>query len=365
MSVTDKQKYVKWASIAEEAGRFDDAALAMKSAVETGEELTNEEILTLGYVYSTVIGSRKSSWTAILSMAQNVTNCAILSQMIQDYKEVVELEIRKICTDVLCLLDVYLLPKATTAEIKVFFLQMKGDYCRYLVEIAKGQERIDMINEVHKAYQDGFNTSVEELPPVHHARLGLALNYSVFYGDVLNQKEEAKNLATQAINEATATANDDQLGDAKLTMLLMQLNIESWKRDLQGKEMKSKKSEIESDVLETRVEELETGSDESETGLEESETGSEESEAGLEEFEAGLEELEAGLEESKPGSEESEAGSEESETGSEESEDGSEESEAGSEESGSESDKTMIDSKELQTQPKESGSDTSDTYTED
>ena len=39
------------------------------------------------------------------------------------------------------LLDTYLIVKATAAESKVFYLKMKGDYFRYLAEVATGEER--------------------------------------------------------------------------------------------------------------------------------------------------------------------------------------------------------------------------------
>lgn len=39
------------------------------------------------------------------------------------------------------LLDKYLIPKASNAESKVFYLKMKGDYYRYLAEVAQGENR--------------------------------------------------------------------------------------------------------------------------------------------------------------------------------------------------------------------------------
>jgi hypothetical protein len=39
------------------------------------------------------------------------------------------------------LLDKYLIPKASNAESKVFYLKMKGDYFRYLAEVAVGESR--------------------------------------------------------------------------------------------------------------------------------------------------------------------------------------------------------------------------------
>lgn len=39
------------------------------------------------------------------------------------------------------LLDKYLIPKASNPESKVFYLKMKGDYYRYLAEVATGETR--------------------------------------------------------------------------------------------------------------------------------------------------------------------------------------------------------------------------------
>lgn len=39
------------------------------------------------------------------------------------------------------LLSEFLIPKATQAESKVFYLKMKGDYFRYLSEVASGDSK--------------------------------------------------------------------------------------------------------------------------------------------------------------------------------------------------------------------------------
>lgn len=39
------------------------------------------------------------------------------------------------------LLDNHLIPKATAADSKVFYLKMKGDYYRYLAEVATGTDK--------------------------------------------------------------------------------------------------------------------------------------------------------------------------------------------------------------------------------
>ena len=40
------------------------------------------------------------------------------------------------------LLDKFLIPNASNPESKVFYLKMKGDYYRYLAEVATGETRV-------------------------------------------------------------------------------------------------------------------------------------------------------------------------------------------------------------------------------
>lgn len=42
------------------------------------------------------------------------------------------------------LLDKHLVPNASNAESQVFYLKMKGDYYRYLAEVASGSKKTGM-----------------------------------------------------------------------------------------------------------------------------------------------------------------------------------------------------------------------------
>lgn len=44
------------------------------------------------------------------------------------------------------LLDKYLVAKASSAESKVFYLKMQGDYYRYLAEVAAGANKTSKID---------------------------------------------------------------------------------------------------------------------------------------------------------------------------------------------------------------------------
>ncbi|XP_046469368.1 14-3-3 protein zeta isoform X1 [Neodiprion pinetum] len=244
MSV-DKEELVQRAKLAEQAERYDDMAAAMKAVTETGVELSNEERNLLSVAYKNVVGARRSSWRVISSIEQKTEGSERKQQMAKEYREKVEKELREICYDVLGdgvamlqgLLDKYLIPKASNPESKVFYLKMKGDYYRYLAEVATGDTRNTVVDDSQKAYQDAFEISKSQMQPTHPIRLGLALNFSVFYYEILNSPDKACQLAKQAFDDAIAeldTLNEDSYKDSTLIMQLLRDNLTLWTSDTQN-----------------------------------------------------------------------------------------------------------------------------------
>merc|ERR1712174_21559 len=148
-----------------------------------------------------------------------------------EYREKVENELRDICQDVLGLLDQYLIPKASNAESKVFYLKMKGDYYRYLAEVATGEARTTVVEDSQKAYQDAYDISKSKMQPTHPIRLGLALNFSVFYYEILNSPDRACHLAKQAFDDAIAeldSLSEESYRDSTLITQLLRDNLTLW-----------------------------------------------------------------------------------------------------------------------------------------
>ncbi len=52
-----------------------------------------------------------------------------------------------------------------------------------------------MVDDSQKAYQDAYDIAKSKMQPTHPIRLGLALNFSVFYYEILNSPEKACQLA--------------------------------------------------------------------------------------------------------------------------------------------------------------------------
>merc|ERR1711935_1267782 len=210
-------------------------AASMKAVTETGIELSNEERHLLSVAYKNVVGARRSSWRVISSIEQKTEGSERKAQRAKEYREKVEKELRDICNDVLALLDKFLIAKASNAESKVFYLKMKGDYYRYLAEVADAKAAV--VDDSQKAYQDAFEISKGQMQPTHPIRLGLALNFSVFYYEILNSPDKACQLAKQAFDDAIAeldTLNEDSYKDSTLIMQLLRDNLTLWTSDAAG-----------------------------------------------------------------------------------------------------------------------------------
>jgi 14-3-3 protein beta/theta/zeta len=239
MSSPEKDELVQKAKLAEQAERYDDMAASMKKVTELGFELSNEERNLLSVAYKNVVGARRSSWRVISSIEQKTESNERKQVMAKEYREKIEHELRDICKDVLQLLDSHLISKATSAESKVFYLKMKGDYFRYLAEVGRptGDDYTDKDKVVHNsmdAYQKALDIAKVDMHPTHPIRLGLALNYSVFFYEIMNSPDRACSLAKQAFDDAIAeldTLNEDSYKDSTLIMQLLRDNLTLWTSD--------------------------------------------------------------------------------------------------------------------------------------
>ncbi|XP_055280350.1 14-3-3 protein theta-like [Moschus berezovskii] len=233
----EKTELIQKAKLAEQAERFDDMATCMKAVTEQGAELPSEERNLPSVAYRNVVGGRRSAWRVISSIQQKTDTSDKKLQLIKDCREKVESELRSICTTVLELLDKYLI--ANNPESKVFYLKMKGDYFRYLAEVACGDDRKQTIDNSQGAYQEAFDISKKEMQPTPPMRLGLALNFSVFYYEILNNPEPACTLSETAFDEATAeldTLIEDSYKDSTLIMQLLREDLTLWTSDSAGEE---------------------------------------------------------------------------------------------------------------------------------
>ncbi|KAL9244454.1 hypothetical protein vseg_018229 [Gypsophila vaccaria] len=236
-STKNRDFFIYTAKLAEQAERYDEMVEAMKNLAKLDVELTVEERNLLSVGYKNVVGARRASWRILSSIEQKEEGKGNEQNVkrIREYRQKVENELSEICKDIMIVINEHLIPSATAGESTVFYYKMKGDYYRYLAEFKSGNERKEAAEQSKKAYESATTTAEAELPPTHPIRLGLALNFSVFYYEILNSPERACHLAKQAFDEAISeldSLNEDSYKDSTLIMQLLRDNLTLWTSDI-------------------------------------------------------------------------------------------------------------------------------------
>jgi len=239
--MAEREDNVYKAKLAEQAERYDEMVSSMKAVASLDVELTVEERNLLSVAYKNVIGARRASWRIVSSIEQKEENKAAEDKLklIRTYREKVEKELRDICNDILSVLDKHLIPCSDTGESKVFYYKMKGDYHRYLAEFATANDRKEAAENSLVAYKAASDIALTELATTHPIRLGLALNFSVFYYEILNSPDRACRLAKAAFDDAIAeldTLSEESYKDSTLIMQLLRDNLTLWTSDMQAED---------------------------------------------------------------------------------------------------------------------------------
>jgi len=224
------------ARLAETSERYDDMARLMKQLViwthANEVDLTVEERNLLSVAYKNVIGARRASWRTLSEPVEDAKFVGIVNQ----FKVQIEGELETICAEVLNLLEKYLVAFSernnAQPEAKVFYIKMLGDYYRYRAESASATSGYDTKSATF--YEQAFKLAEVHLEPTHPTRLGLALNFSVCYYEILKRPQEACELAKQAFDLAISKLDklkDDEYKDSTLIMQLLRDNLTLWMSD--------------------------------------------------------------------------------------------------------------------------------------
>ena len=230
----DEQIYL--ARVAEQCERHEDMCKFLNILKQKDKDLTNEERNLLSVGYKHVIGGRRNAYRAVHAISQNSKYSEHLSAL-EEYKKKIVKETADICEDLVKLIDANFIPNAKDSiESEVFFHKMKGDYYRYLAEVSQAPELEEVKQKALDAYQKA-SIAAEKLAegppkqPSHPVRLGLALNFSVFYYEIMNDQEKATNMAKKTFDEAISNLDDmkeDEYKDAALILQLLRDNITIW-----------------------------------------------------------------------------------------------------------------------------------------
>jgi hypothetical protein len=222
-------KIVDLVRIAETAERYEDMCVFVKKLVklksDKGEDLDVDERNLLSVAYKNVVGQARSSWRTLNA---GFDDCD--QDLINKYKGIIERQLEAICLEIIDLLTENLCEtvKDNGDETEVFYLKMCGDYYRYMSEFNDDEK---YKKHAEKFYKQAMDVAEANLNETHPTRLGLALNFSVCYYEILKEPEKACDLAKKSFDAAIEkldTLNDASYKDSTLIMQLLRDNLTLW-----------------------------------------------------------------------------------------------------------------------------------------
>lgn len=235
-----REDFLLLAKMAQQTERYQDMLDYIGKFIRSDVELNPEERSIVSAAYKNVVGNKRAELRVLQAIEQKENRKANENHVsyINNYREIIEKELKALCDEILSIIDKYLIPNTKSAlDSKVFYLKMKGDYNRYLTEfVTEEQEYNEAVENATNAYREADELARSNLATTNPIRLGLQLNLSVFTYEILKKPEEAKQIATIAFEEAIANidnVNQENYKDCTLIMQLLRDNITLWSNDVQ------------------------------------------------------------------------------------------------------------------------------------
>ena len=232
------EKKIFMARVADQSERYEDIVEFLKEIVSESKEDVSTDVRNLLSVgFKNLISAQRSAWKTVQAIEQNKkyaeysTNCA-------EYKEKISAELESNCNKIISIVNDFCLPKAEDDEAKVFYLKMIGDYYRYTAETATGGKLEEVTENASKFYQQATDAA-GKLKPYNSNKLGLALNFSVFWYELKNDSSKACSIAEEALNGARDeidNMDNDEARDALSIIELLKENLDLWKEEEGGED---------------------------------------------------------------------------------------------------------------------------------
>ena len=221
------------ARVAEQAERFDDMVYYLQEVVKNkNEDFTTEERNLLSVGFKNQIGSKRTAIRTISAIEQN-PKYQKFNDGLSTYKKKIEGELYDQCISIVKIVRDQCMKVAATDETQAFFYKMIGDYYRYVAECAHADKIETVKNGALENYQLA-QSKCQSLNACNPIRLGLALNFSVFHYEVMNNHKQACNLGEQALSDALEKIDDvdeETFRDAKSIIELLKENLSLWKEE--------------------------------------------------------------------------------------------------------------------------------------
>ena len=235
-----REEYIYLSKLYEKAQRYEDMISSITKFIELNPKLSKEERNILSAGYKDILLDKRENWRFLnLMEKKELKKKSKQVTYIKEIKSHIEKEIKKIVEKVLNLIDNYLIKNCEDKESKVFYLRLKADHYRYLCEITIEKELENNLKQAELYYNEAYNLANKDLPLINNERIGLCLNFALFYYEIKGNKKEGYNIAKICFEETMKYFNDFEKFKAKDALILIQLlkeNLIFWSSEMNEEE---------------------------------------------------------------------------------------------------------------------------------
>jgi len=234
---TERERLIHLAKLSEQCGCYEEMAKTMKKVIHLDPHLSNEERNLIAISYKNQLNSKRFACRVIYSLEaieRGKNPQSWKHNQLNSFIDSIIRYLENINEELVSLIDQILLPAATDMHAKIFWLKLKGDFCRYIAEYLTNKERQVMLEKAFDAYKDAMREG-KEMKKTDPLLLGLVLNFSVFYYEMMGDMVRARELAKGHFDDAMLLLIGGVEGEEdKDTVLLLQLlrdNLSLWSCD--------------------------------------------------------------------------------------------------------------------------------------
>lgn len=226
-----KEELLYLARIAEQGERYDEMIQFVKDLIIGQTDMSSQERNLLSVAFKNAVGKRRSSLRIIdnYSIRDEKKNIATKKIYLSKYRMQIDTELKFLCNDAIETIN-NLLETIEDVENRVFLFKMKADYYRYMCEYDRGEIKDNNCDKAQEYYEKATEIS-KQLSQVNPIRLGLMLNFSVFYYEVKDEKDTACDMARKAFDEGLTeldNANESYYKEATMILQLFRDNLSLW-----------------------------------------------------------------------------------------------------------------------------------------
>ena len=222
--------------LSEVSERYGDMVEYIKQYIEENNVLNTEEMMLLSNAYKNFLGIKRKAYQNLLLIQNKEKNNPTRSATIAEFIDQEKTHIKNTVEEVISIIDEKLYLNAPTLQCKVQYTKMKADYYRYICECFT-ESILEEAKIKGKLFYELASSLALGLPKCDPIRLGVALNYSVFYCEILKNKEIGHQIVTESFDAALAemgTVDDEHYKNFSGFLQSLKDNISKWMKPVQS-----------------------------------------------------------------------------------------------------------------------------------